>query len=337
MTDRKVDEEIGTIIRFDADPDDILPHIMGFGRGTDTYCLIELCTCIITSLLSSSHAVNNVRHLYSAWEENPEEIIERSKHRDSCFSLPSPASVSPPPGDLDHKGDHEELVSKEMVSSIPDTPDPDSAFLEIPAEVQAPAQSQEMQSQLQVDNADPPNLSPSLPISLPSSTIPHPSNLQTRKRKEYQPFMDELSAGKFRSSNKTTSKIGKFAKFCPPLASTQLQKSLGLVFHPPRPRFRPQKPPRFLRLHSARSEVKPPVSETQAVSVSKSHAASITKTPNTNEDSNTGADSTTEEALRLEFMAGDRCKLSPEQLATIQARVKESLQQQGVVSSCMLH
>ena len=34
VTDRKVDEEIGTINRFDADQDDIIPQIMGFGKGT---------------------------------------------------------------------------------------------------------------------------------------------------------------------------------------------------------------------------------------------------------------------------------------------------------------
>ena len=28
-----MDEEIGTIVRFQSDIDDILPHIMGFGRG----------------------------------------------------------------------------------------------------------------------------------------------------------------------------------------------------------------------------------------------------------------------------------------------------------------
>jgi len=33
VTDRKVDEEIGTMTRFQADPDDLLPHIMGFGKG----------------------------------------------------------------------------------------------------------------------------------------------------------------------------------------------------------------------------------------------------------------------------------------------------------------
>ena len=33
VTDRKVDEEIGMISRFQADPDDLLPQIMGFGKG----------------------------------------------------------------------------------------------------------------------------------------------------------------------------------------------------------------------------------------------------------------------------------------------------------------
>lgn len=33
MTDRKVDEEIGTTKCFQADPDDLLRQIMGFGKG----------------------------------------------------------------------------------------------------------------------------------------------------------------------------------------------------------------------------------------------------------------------------------------------------------------
>ena len=33
VTDRKVDEEIGAVERFNGDVDDILPHIMGFGQG----------------------------------------------------------------------------------------------------------------------------------------------------------------------------------------------------------------------------------------------------------------------------------------------------------------
>ncbi len=33
VTDRKIDEEIGSIQRFHGDVDDLLPHIMGFGRG----------------------------------------------------------------------------------------------------------------------------------------------------------------------------------------------------------------------------------------------------------------------------------------------------------------
>lgn len=33
VTDRKVDEEIGTTTSFQADPDDLLRHIMGFGKG----------------------------------------------------------------------------------------------------------------------------------------------------------------------------------------------------------------------------------------------------------------------------------------------------------------
>ncbi len=33
VTDRRVDEEIGTITRFQADLDDILRHVMGFGKG----------------------------------------------------------------------------------------------------------------------------------------------------------------------------------------------------------------------------------------------------------------------------------------------------------------
>lgn len=36
MADRKVDEEIGTTSRFIADPDDLLPHVMSFGRGEKT-------------------------------------------------------------------------------------------------------------------------------------------------------------------------------------------------------------------------------------------------------------------------------------------------------------
>jgi hypothetical protein len=33
VTDRKVDEEIGTTKCFQADPDDLLRQIMGFGKG----------------------------------------------------------------------------------------------------------------------------------------------------------------------------------------------------------------------------------------------------------------------------------------------------------------
>ncbi len=39
VTDRKVDEEIGTVRRFEGDLDDILPHIMGFGKGYFTNTL----------------------------------------------------------------------------------------------------------------------------------------------------------------------------------------------------------------------------------------------------------------------------------------------------------
>lgn len=33
VTDRKVDEEIGTTTYFKADSDDMIRHIMGFGEG----------------------------------------------------------------------------------------------------------------------------------------------------------------------------------------------------------------------------------------------------------------------------------------------------------------
>ena len=33
VTDRKVDEEIGTTTKFEADPDDLIRNIMGFGKG----------------------------------------------------------------------------------------------------------------------------------------------------------------------------------------------------------------------------------------------------------------------------------------------------------------
>ncbi len=39
VTDRRVDEEIGTITRFQADLDDILRHVMGFGKGAAIYTL----------------------------------------------------------------------------------------------------------------------------------------------------------------------------------------------------------------------------------------------------------------------------------------------------------
>ena len=32
-----MDEEIGTVARFQADPDDLLPQVMGFGKGTYMY------------------------------------------------------------------------------------------------------------------------------------------------------------------------------------------------------------------------------------------------------------------------------------------------------------
>ena len=33
VADRRVDEEIGSMYRFFADPDELLPHVMNFGRG----------------------------------------------------------------------------------------------------------------------------------------------------------------------------------------------------------------------------------------------------------------------------------------------------------------
>lgn len=47
VTDRKVDEEIGTMTRFQADPDDLLPHIMGFGRGMLYITLVSIGTNVI--------------------------------------------------------------------------------------------------------------------------------------------------------------------------------------------------------------------------------------------------------------------------------------------------
>ena len=46
VSDRKVDEEIGTTSRFVADPDELLPHIMAFGRGKviNTY-VGSRCSC----------------------------------------------------------------------------------------------------------------------------------------------------------------------------------------------------------------------------------------------------------------------------------------------------
>ena len=52
MTDRNVDEEIGTIRRFEGDLDDILPQVMGFGRGSAqslSFKLAELCSSFLYS------------------------------------------------------------------------------------------------------------------------------------------------------------------------------------------------------------------------------------------------------------------------------------------------
>ena len=44
MSDRKVDEEIGTTSRFVADPNDLLPHIMTFGKGKYVTKLLQYLT-----------------------------------------------------------------------------------------------------------------------------------------------------------------------------------------------------------------------------------------------------------------------------------------------------
>ena len=47
VADRKVDEEIGTTSRFIGDPDDLLPHVMSFGKGQHTNCC---CVCVCMAL-----------------------------------------------------------------------------------------------------------------------------------------------------------------------------------------------------------------------------------------------------------------------------------------------
>lgn len=56
-TDRNVDEELGTVNRFLADPDDLLPFMMKFGK------------------------VVGIQSSYTSWNENPREAIEKSAIR----------------------------------------------------------------------------------------------------------------------------------------------------------------------------------------------------------------------------------------------------------------
>ena len=112
VTDRKVDEEIGIISRFEADPDDVMPQIMGFGKGNCSIFQwlgdsLRLNSCLdmffrdalrqISSLLLSawSYAVMNIKHVYTSWEQNPAEVIERSKYRSQLFPSLSESCMSP--------------------------------------------------------------------------------------------------------------------------------------------------------------------------------------------------------------------------------------------------
>ena len=79
-------------------------------------------------------AVMNVRHLYTAWEKNPEEMIERSK---LCTSFP--------PITQGHVGESTS-GSQESICNNATKAEYDSAFVESPDEVQTSSESQQHNS-----------------------------------------------------------------------------------------------------------------------------------------------------------------------------------------------
>ena len=88
----------------------------------------------VVSYLFYIFAVMNVRHLYTAWEKNPEEMIERSK---LCTSFPpiSQGHVS-----------ESTSGSQESICNNATKPEYDSAFVESPDEVQTSSTSQQYNS-----------------------------------------------------------------------------------------------------------------------------------------------------------------------------------------------
>ena len=109
--------------------------------GLSTASNRKLCmeSCVIPVL---HFAVMNVRHLYTAWEKNPEEMIERSK---LCTSFPpiSQGHVSESTSE-----------SQESICNNATKAEYDSAFVESPDEVQTSSESQ------QHDSTSPNNVQP---------------------------------------------------------------------------------------------------------------------------------------------------------------------------------
>ena len=111
-----MDEEIGSVTRFHGDVDDILPHIMGFGEGEEVVVVLKLsCVHIVI--------VNNVRHLYTEWEENPNQMILKSKSSTTFLPLTS-TSLQASDFIQDSENETTDTVNRDGVTHA------DSGFLE---------------------------------------------------------------------------------------------------------------------------------------------------------------------------------------------------------------
>ena len=281
-------------------------------------------------------AVVNVKHLYTSWEENPEERIERSKHRNELFpsfSSPTGACIEEIDGALKPEQDSAFTESSDESQKIPTIPK------------ESVAESTEA---IALPNEEVPS-NPGTPTSQPNSSAVEKSTqteTSTKMNKNERVLPNPPPAPVFRPRNRFNSR--PFVPFIPRLAAAR-----AAYTHRYAPDVRPA--PRFSSATKVKVVKSPksgkPMNEqapTNATTLPKPTSvpveSHVSKNKQTTQERSLSQDrelSSPPESKKQGDLTAEgqlqtanygRSKYSLEELVSIQERVRASLQRQGVVS-----